>query len=581
MQENTFFVRKTFNRFFWPSLVSSLGLAIGGIADAIVVGRRMGEVGLAAIGFATPIYMVFNTFDVGLGMGGAIHYNRLISTAQEEEAVSLFNRVLQAALVISIALAILGNVFLQPLLAVLGVTPAHGEAYALAAEYANPLLWFAPVFFLKFVLYYFLRNDDNPRLASFALVTGNIVDFALNIVLVLVLDLGVAGAAYSSIIGSAVVVLLCIPHFFLKGSHLRVKLIKPSLAAVRKCFATGFASSSQYVYQFITMASLNNIVMRIGGSTGVAVLDIVINVSYIVAAAFDSITATLQPMVSTFYGERNTTAVRQTLRASIARGLMLTLVAAAVVALAAEPICRLFGLTGAAALDMGNRAIRLYCLSAPMAFFSILMCAYYQSVDQERMAYVINLLRSFVLLLAFALLLSMLGIGAFWWVYVCAEGVALLVWGIWSLLRHRGFVRFAAFDTGRIFQATLDSENKAIGEVLENAVAFCEQYDANPIQQYFTTLTVEEMCVAIIDNAFTGGPNEYIQLTLIALENGDFELHIRDSARTFNPFDMKTRQIDQNDDTGLDALGVLMVKEKAKKFHYQRHYEFNTLTIIV
>lgn len=105
-------------------------------------------------------------------------------------------------------------------------------------------------------------------------------------------------------------------------------------------------------------------------------------------------------------------------------------------------------------------------------------------------------------------------------------------------------------------------------------------------QSYYVTLTVEEICSAIIANAFGKqnriGEENYIQLTLVANPNGDFELHLRDNATFFNPFDMVTKRILDADSTeGLDAIGILMVKQKAKQFFYRRYLGFNVLVITV
>ncbi len=576
-----YFVRKTFRRFFLPSLLSSLGLSLAGIADAIVVGSRMGETGLAAIAFAAPVFMLFNTFDVGLGMGGSIRYSRLLSAGNTKDAVALFNHVLIISIALGAVLGVLGNLLLQPLLALLGVTPGSGATYDMAATYVSILLWSAPVFFAKLALYFFLRSDDNPRLAAIALVAGNLVDFALNFVFVLWMDMGVAGAVYSTVIGSLVTVICCLPHLFFKWSILRLKPSLPSLKNVWQCFVTGFASSSQYIYQFISLAVMNNIAIRLGGDLCVAVLDVMINVSYIMASLYDSVGSTLQPMASTFYGERNTQAVRETFSLSVRRGLLLSAVCAALCAIFAEPICRLFGLRAEESLTLGIHAIRVLCLGVPLGFISFILGSLNQAIDREKHAYAINLLRSFALPVLFAFVLIPLGQSAFFWLFTAAEGVCLLLVGSWFLVREKGFVHFPAFDPERTYHATLDNSRQDIAPLLQGAEEFFDRFGATMSQTYFAAMTVEEVCTAIIQNAFTGAADEYIQLTLVALENGEFELHLRDSARSFNPFEMKTRRIDADDDTGMDAIGILMVKKKAKKFSYQRHYDFNTLVIMV
>ena len=97
--------------------------------------------------------------------------------------------------------------------------------------------------------------------------------------------------------------------------------------------------------------------------------------------------------------------------------------------------------------------------------------------------------------------------------------------------------------------------------------------------QYFVTMAAEEVCMAIITNALDRIPNGEIQVTLVALEDGDFELHIRDDAVKFNPFSLKTVRADQGEDWDPDAIGILVIKEKSKDFFYRRYQGFNTMVI--
>ena len=63
-----------FRRLFWPTLFSSIGLALGDIADALFVGIRIGRVGLATMSLVAPVYMLYNVLDVGIAVGASVHY---------------------------------------------------------------------------------------------------------------------------------------------------------------------------------------------------------------------------------------------------------------------------------------------------------------------------------------------------------------------------------------------------------------------------------------------------------------------------------------------------------------------------
>ena len=95
------------------------------------------------------------------------------------------------------------------------------------------------------------------------------------------------------------------------------------------------------------------------------------------------------------------------------------------------------------------------------------------------------------------------------------------------------------------------------------------------------SLTVEEIGVVIISKAFASQPDGYIQLTLIACEDGGFQLHVRDNAAGFDPFSLATQKLGEDGTVDLDAIGMLMVKKQARSFFYRQYQGFNTLVVSI
>ena len=84
------FERRLFFKFFLPALFSSLGLAIGGIADSLYIGRTLSDSGLFILGAASPVYMIFSTISLGRASGGAIHFAASLSEGKEEKGNAIF-----------------------------------------------------------------------------------------------------------------------------------------------------------------------------------------------------------------------------------------------------------------------------------------------------------------------------------------------------------------------------------------------------------------------------------------------------------------------------------------------------------
>jgi len=204
---------------------------------------------------------------------------------------------------------------------------------------------------------------------------------------------------------------------------------------------------------------------------------------------------------------------------------------------------------------------------------SLISSACFQSIGREKIVFLINQLRTFVCFLAFALILSRFGSRWFWLTFAAAELCAIAIWAPVSRA-HR------PEDTGTVFTYLLDANSADIADLLDRSMAFCEANGATPKQLYYVSMCVEEVCQAIIENAFRKEGDEYIQLTLCFEQDGTFVLHMRDNAVGFNPFDMKTGR-DYDDAENLASLGIQMVRTKAKRFFYRRYIGFNTLTVEV
>jgi hypothetical protein len=94
-----------------------------------------------------------------------------------------------------------------------------------------------------------------------------------------------------------------------------------------------------------------------------------------------------------------------------------------------------------------------------------------------------------------------------------------------------------------------------------------------------TMMAMEEICVATMNNGFMGKEDGFIQIVLVALEDGSFTLHIRDNAETFNPLAMELDGDIMDENANLEALGIAAIRKKASSFSYRHYQGFNTVII--
>lgn len=569
------FTDKMYFRLWLPAVISSLGWALSDMADAVVVGQRLGGLGLAAIGLILPVYMVNCLFAHSFGLGGSVKYARLLSEGKVKEAVVSFNQVLQNALLLSVLIALAGHLFMPQLLALLGTVPADGALYKATRDYLVVLVSAAPLFFLTNILNYYLRNDDNARKAGVGSLAGNISDIALSVLFVLGLGLGTKGAAMATAVGQVVAIAIYLPGIFGKNNVLRAKIVRPSLKEGTECFRNGFASSVTYLFQLVFILLANNILMRMSGETGVMVFDMIQNASYLILYLYEGTTRGLQPLLSTYFGEHNLKGSKRAMNLGLGSGCAAGAVVIAFVELFPELICALFGIAGGETGALACMALRIYAFGAFFGGISILIICRYQSEGMERRAFLLTALRGSVVLLPCMVLFALGGIKMFWWLFPVTEIGSLIIFA--SVIAFSG--KGVAFDEERIFTETIGSSNEDVGGLIAHVREFCEKWDAKPSQTYLVTMSVEEICLAVMAKGF-GAEGGYICVTLVADKSGDFELHIRYNAlRDFDPFSLHAKKASLDEELDMNALGMQVIRKKVKEFFYRKYQGFDTLVV--
>lgn len=565
--EDRWFVKKLFGKFFFPSLLCTIALAIGALVDSLYIGSTLGEAGLFVLGAASPVYMLYNMISLGISEGGAIHFSAAMSEGREKDAARIFTSVITADFVLVALVSACGLLFTPQIAQLLGCAENTAE-YPEMLRYLRLLFLVTPVLFMQAPLNYFVHSDNAPKRAAISLVAGGVTDCVVGYILIVHLGLGVCGSIWSTLAGAVVMELICLGHLFSKRGSLKFnKLVRPAVKPAVKSVYTGFSSATQYIYQFVILLSFNRILLRIAGTAGVAIFDIAVNVNGLVTSVVDAIIMAMIPLISTFYGERNENATQACLKISSATGIVFTTLFGGLVAVFAAPYCAFSGLSGTALSD-GAAALQIMMASMAFTAANSILVAYFQSTESEKMSYVISFLRGIALLLPFGFLLAQFGFTAFWWCYTLTEGVSLAVSLLFLAVKRKKRKTADGKNRDSVFSETFVGSSEKISDICEHLQLFLEESGASPQKAYFVTLAVDETCRLIAEN----GGKLTLQLTLVKEEN-DYVLHIRDNAAgRFNPF-----EVDENDECG---LGLKLVKKQATDFYYRQFVGFNTLTVI-
>lgn len=575
-----YFTRHMFRRQYFPALFSMVTLAVGDVADALVIGNRMGTIGLAAIALALPLYMVYYVLMHSFGLGGSIRYSGQMAKGKTAEALAGFQGIICVMISAGIGVFFLGSVFRKPLLLLLGVMPENAVLYDAAERYVRLLLFAAPFYMFSAGIGYFMRNSDLEKEAGIGSAAGNILDISLNIVLVLFCDLGVGGAGIATLSGVVLTSTIDLIFLRIRRSALCFLPLRPQFRGTWNCFRAGFSSSISFIWQQIFLLIGNNVLMRLAGETGVAVFDVVQNLGYTAAFLYDAVSQAVQPILSTLQGEYNYSSCRELEKIGLRTGLAAGIIYAMLITVFAPRVCCLFGLGAAEPLYLGTTAIRIFGISTVFAGLNTMFCGFCLARGSEYPAFLGSTLRGAVILIPAALIFSRGGKIWFWVLYPVTEILSLAILLLYLRFRYRIGETLAP---ERICRAVLRNDPGKISDINGEIEAFCSRWNAASRQLYFVQMTVEEICSAIIIKGFGPENNKgIIQITLVADSEGAFTLHIRDNAAVFDPFSLKNIRSGGNDyDMDINAAGMEVIRTKADNFYCRRYSGFNTMVVTI
>lgn len=567
--DHAYFTRRMFLHSVLPAPLAGIGLALAEMGDTILVSHAIGLDGLAAIGYLSPLFFTASFFLFGLSMGGAIVYSNLMHEGRRDEALGTFNFFLHLSALAGFGIAAAGLLCEDGLLSLLGADPENSLVYGMSKSYAFFILLGIPFEILMGVLCAYLRNDDATNLSVAIQTASGLGNVALSALLLFGFGWGVAGCSFGFFLSNLLATLTAAGYILLnkRGKLAFSRRTIPFRDAV-KPLRLGFSTSSEYIFGALFALTSIHLLMDLIGTDGVAVFNVIENLSLLFIFLYELIGKTSQPLFSAFFAECNTTELHRLLRYALAYSLLIGVLATALVILCPRVLDLLFGLEGAEDAALVYHAARIFCIGTIFMGVSLLLQNYLQSEEDEAGAFLVVFLRQCGAAIPLAFCTARFGFYAFWLVYPLAEIITLLV--LFAFKRKKG--EQLRFPAERVYAASFTEGSRELMRQLDAIEGFAASRGADSRKCRTLRLAVEEMC-GLMEERREEGKKLLTQLTVIAAEDGTFELHLRMSGAAFDPFREKPAD--------LRSLLLQSVRTRSRQFLYRNYHGFNTLMISV
>ena len=403
-------IKKLLMQLAIPAMIANVVNALYNIVDQIFIGQGVGYLGNAATNIAFPITTICLALGLMTGVGAASNFNLELGRKEVEKARRIAGTAVVQLIVMGIAVCVLVQIFLAPLMQLFGAT---NQIFDYAMEYSRITAYGIPFFLFSTGFNPLVRSDGRATFSMMAIIAGAVLNTVLDPIFIFVFQMGIAGAAWATVISQMVSALLLfayIPKF--RSVKFQWEDFIPHMKQVEAIAALGLTSFIFQISALIVQIVSNNLLktygaMSIYGSEiPIAVGGIVSKVFVIFIALIIGMTQGVQPIVGYNYGAKYYERVRQTIFLALKIGFGLSFVTWAVFEIFPLQIIQLFGNGNDLYFEFGIRYMRYFMLFTLINGITILITTFFPAIGKAKTGAFLSLARQLLILLPVMLLMT-------------------------------------------------------------------------------------------------------------------------------------------------------------------------------
>lgn len=399
-------VHKLLIKFSVPAIVGMLVNALYNVVDRIFVGNGIGSLGIAGITIVFPMMLFIMACGMLIGLGANSLVSIRLGQQKKEEAERIVGHAFTLLILVSLVITATGLIFLDPILKMLGASPA---VMPFAKDYSRIILIGTVFQSIGFGMNNFIRAEGRPKTAMITMLIGALINTVLDPLFIFVFQWGITGAALATIIAQMLSAVWVLRFFFSSESMLK---IKPENLRLQPEIVGQIAAMGSAPFAMQMAASVLNIIMNVslttyGGDTAVSGMGVVNSVAVLFLMPIFGINQGLQPIIGYNYGARRFDRVKEALKLGIIYATAIVSFGFAVTRLFPREIIMLFNSRDVELVSFGSKAVSIFLIFLPIIGFQIVSANYFQAVGKPKHAAFLSLSRQVLVLIPALLILPL------------------------------------------------------------------------------------------------------------------------------------------------------------------------------
>ena len=427
-----------------PAIIAQTASSLYNMVDSIFIGQGVGPLAISGLAVTFPLMNLSTAFGTLVGAGAATMLSILLGQKNYKAANKVLGSVVTLNIIIGLIFMAIALIFIDPILYFFG---ASENTLPFAKEYMQIILYGNIITHLYFGLNAAMRSSGSPKKAMGLTLFTVIFNTILDPIFIFVLDLGIAGAAWATVIAQTAAMIVVLKHFSDRSRpfHFEKGMFRLDLRVAKDSLTIGMGPFLMNTAACLVTLFINQQLRDYSGDLGIGSYGICNRFIFMFIMICMGLNQGMQPIAGYNYGAKQYSRVKEVFWMTAKFGTIVTTICFAIGMFIPRLAAGIFT-HDEALLAMSAEGLRILTIGFPIVGFQMIGTNFFQCLGMVKKSIILSLSRQLLFLLPLLYTLPMwMGANGVWMSFPISD---LLSAALTAILLRRLFRKFNRLKDG-------------------------------------------------------------------------------------------------------------------------------------
>ena len=390
-------IGKLLKQYALPAIIAQTASSLYNMVDSIFIGQGVGPLAISGLAVTFPLMNLSTAFGTLVGAGAATMLSVLLGQKNYKAANKVLGNVVSLNIIIGLIFMAVALIFIDPILYFFG---ASENTLPYAKEYMKIILYGNIITHLYFGLNAAMRSSGSPKKAMGLTIFTVIFNTILDPIFIFVFDMGIAGAAWATVLAQTIAMLVVLHHFSDKSRpfHFEKGIVSLDMRVAKDSLAIGMGPFLMNSAACLVTLFINQRLREYSGDLGIGAYGITNRFGFMFIMICMGLNQGMQPIAGYNYGARQYSRVKEVFWKTARLAVLVTTICFVIGVFFPQLAVGIFT-RDTELSSLSSRALRITMLVFPIVGFQMISTNFFQSLGMVKKSVILSLSRQILFLL--------------------------------------------------------------------------------------------------------------------------------------------------------------------------------------